>query len=265
MSLDNNIRGRNARGRDISRGRGRGMFPGRGGTFNRPGGPLRQGPLRVNAQPSPYKIAKSFSRAKDAIWRHDLFTDTMAAAGLGGIETGTKLYISNLDYGVSNEDIKELFSEVGNLMRCVVHYDRNGRPTGSAEVVYVRRSDAMAAFKRYNNVQLDGKPMKIEEIGPNIGLPVTARVKVVGASNGRGRRTVVMTPKVGQGSSRPFPRMSGWSRGAYRGRGRGNGSWRGRGGRGFGRGLERKQPVEKSAAQLDKELDSYHADAMNTS
>lgn len=62
MSLDNIIRGRNARGRDISRGRGRGMFPGRGGTFNRPGGPLRQGPLRVNAQPSPYKIAKASSK-----------------------------------------------------------------------------------------------------------------------------------------------------------------------------------------------------------
>lgn len=56
----------------------------------------------------------------------------------------------------------------------------------------MRRSDALAAFKRYNNVQLDGKPMKIEEIGPNIGLPVTPRVNIVDVINGRGRRTVVM-------------------------------------------------------------------------
>lgn len=52
----------------------------------------------------------------------------------------------------------------------------------------------MAALKRYNNVQLDGKPMKIEVIGTNLGLPITPRVNVLGGPNGRGkRRTVVMT------------------------------------------------------------------------
>lgn len=40
-----------------------------------------------------------------------------------------------------------------------------------------------------------------------------------------------------------------------RGRGRGQGRGRGRG---------RRQPVEKSADELDKELENYHADAMQT-
>ncbi len=49
--------------------------------------------------------------------------------------------------------------------------------------------------------------------------------------------------------------------GQGRGRGRGRNNF-GRG-RGRGRGYVRKGPVEKSAEQLDKELDSYHSGAMN--
>lgn len=64
---------------------------------------------------------------------------------------------------------------------------------GTAEVVFTRRSDAIAAMKRYNNVLLDGKAMKIEVIGSDLGLPMTPRINVVGASNGRATRTVVMT------------------------------------------------------------------------
>ncbi|XP_020089787.1 THO complex subunit 4D isoform X2 [Ananas comosus] len=269
MSLDDLSKNRSIGGRFRGRGMGRGMGRGRGGgggTFRGRGvGMPPRGPLGVNNRPSSFAIAKSFSRAKDMIWRHDLFNDSMVAAGLSGVETGTKLYISNLDYGVSNEDIKELFSEVGELKRWAVHYDRNGRPSGSAEVVFTRRSDAIAALKRYNNVQLDGKTMKIEVIGMNLGLPVTPRVNVVGGTNGRGKRTVVMTPEFGRGGGSSSNRSSGWNRGGFqRGRGRARGSGFQRG-RGRGRGRGRKQAVEKSAEQLDKELDNYHADAMNTS
>uniref|UniRef100_A0A0A9CPG3 RRM domain-containing protein n=1 Tax=Arundo donax TaxID=35708 RepID=A0A0A9CPG3_ARUDO len=219
-----------------------------------------------------FGIFQSFSRTKGMSWRPDLFSDSMAASG---IETGTKLYISNLDYRVSNEDIKELFSEVGHLKRFSVHYDGYGCPNGTAEVVFTRRSDALAALKRYNNVLLDGKAMKIEVIGSDLGLPMTPRINVVGASNGRATRTVVMTPEFGQrgrgSGSRPLSNPGNrWNRGAFQaggGRGRGRAQFQARGrGRGQfqGRGRGRGRKPEKTADELDKDLESYHADAMKT-
>ncbi|PIA28904.1 hypothetical protein AQUCO_06500028v1 [Aquilegia coerulea] len=74
----------------------------------------------------------------------------------------------------------ELFSEVGDLKRYSIHYDRSGRSKGTAEVVFSRRSDAAAAVKRYNNVQLVGKPMKIEVDGTNIVTPAVIPI----ATNG---------------------------------------------------------------------------------
>lgn len=229
-----------------------------------------------------------FNKAKDFVWRHDLFEDSMVAAGLSGIESGTKLYISNLHYGVTKEDIQELFSEMGHLKHCAVHYNNNRHPTGSAEVIFTRRSEALAALKRYNNVRLDGKAMKIEVIGADLGISAAAaapRISVVPGARGRGQREVVMMPGgsgFGRGAAGSSSSLPGWKRGGFAQRGggqvrggftqrggqvHGRGRGRGRGhssfGQGRGRGYVRKGNVEKSAEQLDKELDNYHSGAMN--
>jgi len=54
----------------------------------------------------------------------------------------------------------------------------------------MRRSDAIQAMRKYNNVLLDGRPMKLEILGGNTeSAPVAARVNVTGL-NGRMKRSV---------------------------------------------------------------------------
>lgn len=273
MSLDDIIKSKKSAGRPRGRaglrqrGGGRGSF--RGERVRDTGrGAGRKGPLSVNARPSSSAIAKSSRRTKKFPWQRDLFEARLAATGLSGIETGMKLYIFNLDHGVSNNDIRELFAEIGELKRYAIHFDKNGRPSGTAEVVYAKRSDAFAAHKRYNNVQLDGRPMKIEIVGPNSGAPVSARVNVVGGVNWKSSRRVVLMQNTGRTiSSAPTNHIvSKRKRGGMRnGQARQTQSQgRGQGQRRIGWGHGKMQPVEKSAEELDKELDNYHAEAMQT-
>ncbi|KAL6640627.1 hypothetical protein ACP70R_021750 [Stipagrostis hirtigluma subsp. patula] len=173
------------------------------------------------------------------------------AALLPPMDAPTKLYISNLDYGVNNDDIKELFADIGQIQRYSINYDRSGRSKGTAEVVFSRRSDALAAVKRYNNVQLDGKPMKIEIIGTNIDAPPAV--------------TFTFSPPAGNFS---LPFKSGPGRGGaggwHRGRGGFGGRGRGRNGRG-GRGRGGRGSEQVSAEDLDADLDKYHSEAMQIS
>ncbi|KAI4368823.1 hypothetical protein MLD38_017338 [Melastoma candidum] len=231
--------------------------PGRGGRGSGGPGPARRNQNRL-PRATPYAFVAAASKAPDTTWQHDLFVDQGFGGGSKGgvaarassIETGTKLYISNLDYGVSNEDIKELFSEVGDLKRHTIHYDRSGRSKGTAEVVFSRRTDALAAVKRYNNVQLDGKPMRIEIVGTNLVTPVVPAV-----TNGS-----FAAPNVG------FGNMNGLFRG---GSGRGSAFSRGRGGAGGrrsgqGRGRGRDRGEKLSAEDLDADLEKYHTEAVET-
>jgi len=102
-------------------------------------------------------------------WKHDLYENNpnqnRGVQRNAGVNSTAKLLISNLDFGVTTNDIEELFGDVGAVRVARVHYDESGRSLGTAEVVYERRVDAVNAQKKYNTLNLDGRPMDIRVVG----------------------------------------------------------------------------------------------------
>ncbi|KZC09145.1 Polymerase delta-interacting protein 3 [Dufourea novaeangliae] len=74
--------------------------------------------------------------------------------------SGYRIVVSNLQANVTQEDIKELFEDVGELL-----VSRLVRP-GTAEVIYKTLKDATKAVETYHNRQLDGHPMKCLLVNP---------------------------------------------------------------------------------------------------
>ncbi|KAJ1532286.1 hypothetical protein ONE63_000899 [Megalurothrips usitatus] len=259
MSLDDIIKqNKPARG-GARRGRGAGggaqrnnsNLPRRGGGGQRAtGGRVQQGGI-VRRRPTAPATARSPLYARGDVnsrWQHDMFTGARPLSGrTGGPITGggpTKLLVSNLDYGVSDSDIKELFTEFGPLKSAAVHYDRSGRSLGTADVIFERKSDAVKAMKQYNGVPLDGRPMDIA-LATNEVITTAPRNNPRPAGNSNFSQ------------NRPQNRIGGGGGGGNTGnfrstRGRG-GARGGRGGRGGGRTAK----TVPTAEELDAELDAY--------
>ncbi|CEP18767.1 hypothetical protein [Parasitella parasitica] len=71
------------------------------------------------------------------------------------------LVVANLHFNVTEKDLYDLFGQIGKLKRAFLHIGPNGKSSGIADVVFVSSQDAERARNTYNNVELDGRPMRI--------------------------------------------------------------------------------------------------------
>ncbi|XP_047533470.1 THO complex subunit 4 isoform X1 [Vanessa atalanta] len=247
MALDDIIKA-NKKGKTGGGGAGRKFdvkrpTRGGGGGFRnaRTGGMLRGRNRGGVSKPANYTRDNLFQGDVNSTWKHDMFNDfnDRKIQRSAPITMGpTKLLVSNLDFGVSDSDIQELFSEFGILKSAAVHYDRSGRSLGTADVVFERRADALKAMKQYNGVPLDGRAMNIQL--------ATSEINTF-------RNEERTRPTIGGGPIRRNLNRGGGNRpqsGSAGGRGGGR-----RGGRGGGAPRGRR-PVP-TAEQLDAELDAY--------
>jgi len=129
------------------RGGGGGGGGGRRGGSNRG----RSGPARRErtSRPTPYSRGSRGPTSRSS-----------SSASLGA----TTISISNLLPSVDEGDLKEIFGTMGTITRAVVHYERNGRSQGTAEVTFARSQDAEQAVKEYDAAEVDGRPMYLKMI-----------------------------------------------------------------------------------------------------
>jgi RNA recognition motif-containing protein len=74
-----------------------------------------------------------------------------------------KLKVRNFnEKEVSNEDLRKLFSKIGELKICAFDRNKFGEFIGSATVLYENPGDAKKAIAEYNGAYLDEKVLLVE-------------------------------------------------------------------------------------------------------
>ena len=82
----------------------------------------------------------------------------------------TKLFVGNLPFSLEETDIKELFSEHGNVSNVHIALDRNtGRKRGFAFVEMESAESATCAISSLNQHSIDGRQIFVDHCTPRTG------------------------------------------------------------------------------------------------
>jgi RNA recognition motif-containing protein len=84
---------------------------------------------------------------------------------------GRKLYVGNLPYTASEDELRELFGRAGGVDTVnVVRDNATGRARGFAFVEMVSDADAQKAITEINGTQMGGRTLAINEARPKLAF-----------------------------------------------------------------------------------------------
>ena len=79
----------------------------------------------------------------------------------------TKLYVGNLAFQTTSQELQELFAQAGTVESASVVEDREtGRSRGFAFVEMSTNEEATAAIDQFNGKELGGRALKVNEAKP---------------------------------------------------------------------------------------------------
>jgi len=80
---------------------------------------------------------------------------------------GTKLYVGNLSYDATQNDLQDLFSQAGTVTSVNLMQDREtGRPRGFGFVEIASEADTAKAISMFNGKDFKGRALTVNEARP---------------------------------------------------------------------------------------------------
>ena len=84
----------------------------------------------------------------------------------------TKLYVGNLPYSATEDSLKELFSQAGEVTSVTVIKDRDTGQSKGFGFIEMKNQEAMeAAIKQFNEYKLDERALKVNIAKPREERP----------------------------------------------------------------------------------------------
>ena len=82
------------------------------------------------------------------------------------------IYVGNLPYSISENDLRDMFAEFGEVAKANIIMDRDtGRSKGFGFVEMPDQSEAEAAIGKLNESEYEGRNMRVNEARPRPERP----------------------------------------------------------------------------------------------